>query len=84
MKLFIVSVFDSAAQAFNRPFFVPSTGLAIRSFKDEVNRQAADNPMFAHPGDFELYLLGEFDDNTGDLTSIPAASLLGRAIDQKE
>nr|WAE43557.1 MAG: nonstructural protein [Microviridae sp.] len=65
MRLHIVSVFDKAAAAYNRPWFVPALGLAVRSFTDEVNRDAADNPMFAHPSDYELYDLGFFDDMSG-------------------
>jgi len=83
MLLHICSVFDSAAQAYNRPIFVPSTGLAIRSFRDEVNRKADDNTLNSHPSDFELYQVGQFDDQTGDITSM-APSLLARAIDMKE
>ena len=84
MKLSIVSVFDSAAGAFARPFFVPSVGLAVRSFRDEVNRAAPDNPMHAHPDDFVLFELGELDDNTGLITPLPAPVSIARAKDQKE
>jgi hypothetical protein len=45
--------------------FVPSAGVAIRSFSDEINRNNADNQLYNHPDDFDLYELGEFDDNTG-------------------
>ena len=65
MKLIICTVKDRAADAYGRPMFVPSTGVAIRSFSDEINRNNADNQLFNHPDDFDLYELGEFDDNTG-------------------
>lgn len=71
MILLVVSVRDRAADAFGRPFFVHTLGLAIRSFQDEVNRKAADNPMCAHPEDYDLYHLGAFDDSTGQLVSPP-------------
>ena len=58
MKLYIVAVHDQAADAFMRPFFVPSIGMAIRSFTDEVNR--ADSEMNRHPGDYTLHELGVF------------------------
>ena len=60
-----VAVRDSAVQAFNRPFFVPTVAVAVRSFTDEVNRVAPDNHMNAHPEDFELWVVGQFDDETG-------------------
>jgi hypothetical protein len=70
MYLHICSIFDSATQAYGRPIAVPSRGLAVRSFSDEVNRPGADNTMHNHPDDFELHAIGGFDDSTGMLTSI--------------
>lgn len=63
-KLIVVSVRDRQMDAFNRPFFVPSVGLAIRSFTDEVNRKADNNPMFMHANDFELFRIGTWDEDT--------------------
>ena len=68
MHLFVVCVKDRAAEVFNRPFFVPHRNVAIRDFTDEVNRAAADNQLNKHPDDFDLYLLGEFNDNTGEFS----------------
>jgi hypothetical protein len=65
MKQIICTVKDRAADAYGRPMFVPSVGVAIRSFSDEINRNNADNQLFNHPDDFDLYELGEFDDNSG-------------------
>ena len=64
------AVKDSAVQAFNRPFFVPTTAVATRSFTDEVNRNASDNQMFAHPDDFELWEVGRFDDESGVMAPV--------------
>jgi hypothetical protein len=68
MKQIICTVKDRAADAYGRPMFVPSAGVAIRSFSDEINRDNADNQLFNHPDDFDLYELGEFDDNSGLFT----------------
>jgi len=68
MKQIICTVKDRAADAYGRPMFVPSAGVAIRSFSDEINRNNADNQLYNHPDDFDLYELGEFDDNTGLFT----------------
>jgi len=85
--LVIVSIKDLAAQAFGRPAFVPSVGVAVRSFSDEVNRDHPDNQMFSHPSDFELYEVGQFDDATGvfsdNHSSTSAPRLLTRAVDVK-
>lgn len=83
MILIICAVHDSAAGAFNRPFFSPSTGLAVRSFRDEVNRNASENTMYSHPSDFSLYNLGQWDDSTGIFTTT-APEVLARAKDLSE
>lgn len=80
----IVSVKDSAAQAFGRPVFVPAVPVAIRSFRDEVNREGSTDDLARHPDDFELYELGSFDDSTGIITLVDAPRMLARAKDLKE
>jgi hypothetical protein len=82
MKLFMCAVFDRAANAYARPMFVPSTGVAIRSFSDEVNRSDPENQLFNHPDDFDLYDFGEFDDNSGlfDLHVQPKLLSLGKQV----
>lgn len=65
----VVAVKDMAVDAFSRPFTVPAVGAAIRSFTDEINRSSAENEMFKHPNDYDLYELGTFDDQSGALVS---------------
>ena len=81
MLQFIVSVKDRAADVFNRPFFVPHRNVAIRDFTDEVNRSAADNQLNKHPDDFDLYFLGQFDDNSGTFTMEESPLVLVRGKD---
>lgn len=76
MKQFVVAVKDRAACAFARPYFVPSLGLAIRSFSDEINRAEKDNPLYQHSDDYDLYELGTYDDTTGKLSSLDEIKLL--------
>lgn len=80
----VVSVKDLAAQAFGRPVFVPTAGVAIRSFRDEVNREAPDNEIFRHPADYELYQLAVYDDSTGSLDVLSPPKFLCRALDLSE
>jgi hypothetical protein len=82
MKLNICSVKDRAADAFGRPMFVPSTGVALRSFSDEINRADSDNQLNNHPDDFDLYEFGLFDDNTGlfELYEQPKLLALGKQV----
>lgn len=76
----IVSVKDTAAQAFGRPVFVPAIAVAVRSFRDEVNKPGSSEDLARHPEDFELYELGSFDDSTG-VISVVGPSLVVRAKD---
>lgn len=71
-RLVVVAVMDRALPAYGRPLFVPSIGVAMRSFADEVNRASADNQMNQHPEDFELWHLGEFDEASGAFVQMDA------------
>ncbi len=80
MKYVVVSIKDRAADAFGRPAFVPSVGVAIRSFSDEVNRSDSENQMYSHPDDFDLYELASYDDFTGivEMLEHPKLLILGK------
>ena len=82
MKMLVCTIRDRAAEAYGRPFFLPATGVAIRSFQDEVNRDAPDNQVYAHPDDFDLYELGVFDDFDGKfaLHDDPKLLALGKQL----
>ena len=82
MKLNLCSVKDRAADAFGRPMFVASPGVAIRSFSDEINRQAEDNQLYNHPDDVDLYEFGVFDDNSGafEIFESPKLLSLGKQV----
>jgi len=85
MKHVVVAVRDRAADTFGRPFFVAAVGAAIRSFSDEVNRADKDNQLFNHPEDFDLYEIGTFDDDSGDLVAVkPRMVAVGKDLRTKE
>lgn len=85
MILQIVAIRDQAADAYMRPIFVNHIAQAIRSFSDEVNRNAQDNDMARHPGDFELFHLGTYDDSTGELSSFdrPLQLAIGKNLKEQ-
>lgn len=78
----VCSVRDRAADVYGRPFFTPSTGVAIRSFTDHVNSKD-DSEIVKHPSDFELYLLADYDDESGRFECLPAPRMLARGEDVK-
>lgn len=81
MKLEIFAVRDRATDQFGNPMFLISQGQALRSFADEINRAAADNQMYMHPDDFDLYYLGQFETNDGLFTSVkPEQVSIGKMV----
>lgn len=79
------SVYDAKAGAFNTPFFMATDEMAIRGFTDACNDPQT---MFhKHPADFVLYLVGTFNDQTGEtvgyspaLHVAAAAQLVSQAL----
>lgn len=76
----VCGVRDSAAQVYGQPWFVPSTGVAVRGFSDAV-RGSDKNDLTSHPEDFTLFQLGTFDDETGKFVNLPEAVQLIRGVD---
>lgn len=62
----IVAVRDRQVNAFDKPWTAPTTGAAIRAFRDALHEP--DHPMAKHPEDYELYLLADYDDERGTFT----------------
>jgi hypothetical protein len=60
--------------------FVPSIGIALRAFSDEVNRNDPNNQLYNHSDDFDLYDLGTFDDSTAEfeIKNPPELLILGK------
>lgn len=74
MKYFVVAIRDSAVKAYMQPGYAPSEEAAIRSFKN-LFTQEGSNPLKTNPEDYALFHLGYFDDNTGDIATIPPNQL---------
>lgn len=66
MKL-ILALRDSKAEMFLQPFFVPTLGVAYRNLQDEIQRGGDDNTLARHAEDYELWELGTFDDENGEV-----------------
>lgn len=81
MKLYVMSIRDRATDSFGVPFFVPAIGQGVRSFTDEVNREAQDNQFNKHAEDFDLYVLGYYDQDTGLFsTDVPRQVAIGKDV----
>lgn len=76
----IVSVRDIVAETFGRPFMASNIPSAIRSLTHEINSPEAGT-LHSNPGDFELYNLGEFDDESGAITVFDSPRFVCRGYD---
>lgn len=65
MRLNVYSVFDVAAGAYARPFFLQSDAAAIRTFCDVALNP--EDAIGAHPEDYSLFRVGHWDDQKGKL-----------------
>lgn len=84
MKLIVCAAFDLAVQTYGQPIFVPHRGAARRSFDDEVNRPAQDNPLYQHPDDYELYQLGFFDNESGVFETANELIVRGKDVAKRQ
>ncbi len=79
MKLDMFSVYDSRAEAFITPFFLPNIGTALRA----ISSAGTDSKhMFCrHGSDFVLYHLGQFDDASSEILQMLPPKHLGIVSD---
>lgn len=88
MKYLLVAVKDNAIEAFQPIATVRAKGEAIRSFQDAINNPQ-NQQLHAHPEDFDLYYIGDFDDNTGHIITEqshlgPMPERIARGADYKK
>lgn len=77
MDLKVFSVLDSKAQFFGQPFFAETEAAAIRSFGDAVNDSSNKaNQWHSHPEDFQLFVIGAFDNSNGVLVPCTPKALV--------
>mgnify|MGYP000426986884 CR=1 FL=1 len=79
MQKKVYSIHDTKAEAFIQPFFAPTDGLALRMFEDNVNNK--DSQLNMHPEDFNLYQVGQWDDNKGLIEPETPPKHIGTAIE---
>lgn len=77
MVLKVFAVYDSKARSFLQPFFSVNGAVAVRAFESASNDERHDFHRFA--GDYELFEIGEWDDHSGELTTLEHRSSLGLA-----
>lgn len=78
MVLKVFSIRDAKAEVFNTPFFQKTHGEAERNFRTIVNDEKSTVNKF--PEDFDLYYLGDYDDNTGKMETIDSPQHVIKAV----
>lgn len=76
MKLFAITVLDTAAAVYHAPIFVPALGLAERWFKDECNNPQSE--ISKHAADYTLWVIGSYDNESAELIADVPPRLLMR------
>ena len=81
MLMNVVAVKDMAVNSFLPPVFVPHVGAVIRQFSSSCNDREHDFYKFA--GDYELWHLGTWDNDTGTFVNFDSPRRLVRGADVK-
>lgn len=77
MQLKIYSVRDSKAEVFNTPFFLNTHGEAERAFNNLVTDPKS--MISKYPDDYDLYYVGEFNNDNGKLTLLDTPQHITKA-----
>jgi len=76
----VFAVYDSKSQLYGQPFFVRTIQEALRSWSDICNDP--ETTFYKHPGDYTLFHLGEFNEETGRMENLETPYTLGLAQEQ--
>ena len=68
MKLNIYAIKDVVVGTINNPFYLTNDNEAKRAFKNAINANNGTQICLNY-ADMQLFKLGEFDDQTGEITS---------------
>lgn len=75
----VITIRDTAAEAYFPPQYFNAVGEFLRAFGEAANDPNAT--IGKHPSDFVGFLLGEFDDSTATFNLLDAPKSLGVASD---
>lgn len=77
MQQLAYAVRDSKAERYLPPFFAPTRAVAVRMFQQAANDQSHN--FNNHSGDYTLFEIGTFDDETGAIAPHETHENLGLA-----
>ncbi len=79
MELQVFAIYDTKAEAYLQPFCTHNKATAIRSFSDLANDPATQ--FHQHAGDYVLFQIASYDDQTAALKKLTANVNLGTALE---
>lgn len=79
MKQYVYSIYDSKAEAYLRPFFTTTKGLALREFVAAANETG--QPLNMYPSDYTLFEMGTYDTQSGRIEMHDTHINMGLAIE---
>lgn len=79
MKMVVMAVHDIKTGVFAAPFSCIALGQGKRLFGDWIND--ANTPLYKHPGDYKLYHIGYYFDDSGRLEPLDIVRLEGNGDD---
>lgn len=77
MQLKITSIYDAKAKTYTAPKLMKTEGEALRAFISECNHEQSQINKW--PEDFSLWILGEMDLSTGNITPFQKHECVGKA-----
>lgn len=82
MNLKMYSIRDSKGEIYMQPMFQKTHGEAERTFKQLANDDKTTICKF--PEDYDLYYLGEYNDQTGKISSLDTPQHIIKAANLKQ
>jgi len=73
-KLQLFAVLDNKMELYLAPITARNIAVAVRIFETAVLSQGHD--FNTHPDDYSLWLIGEFDQSSGEVKSLPAKTVV--------
>ena len=78
MKVNLFAVYDTASEVYDGPHPAATDGVALRNFRNVARNP--DSTVGKNPEYFSIWRVGEWNDATGEVTSV-VKECLGHAID---
>lgn len=77
----ILVVKDRAIDVYNQPFTQTTVAQGVRGFTDEINSDPTRSGVAQHPDDYDLYVIGYYDEQGGTIKPLEAPELVVRGKD---